>query len=94
MQEPDHAITREEMAKVLAKAIGEEILTVLAAEAAPKAFADSAEFADWSKTSIESLAALGIINGYEDGTFKADKAITRAEVAVLIDRVSTMFNLK
>ena len=55
-------------------------------------FADIEEGSTYAEaTSV--LADLGILKGYEDGTFKADKAITRAEVAVLIDRVSTMFNL-
>ncbi|MBN7773301.1 S-layer homology domain-containing protein [Clostridium aminobutyricum] len=33
----------------------------------------------WAKTNIEKLVALKAINGYEDGTFKPDQTITRAE---------------
>ena len=33
------------------------------------------------------LADLGIIKGYEDGTFGADKVITRAEVVAVVNRL-------
>ena len=36
---------------------------------------------------INTLAALGIIKGYEDGTFGADKAITRAEAVAIVNRI-------
>lgn len=40
----------------------------------------------WAYKAIESLADMGIINGYEDGTFKPDEAVTRAELATMLDR--------
>lgn len=40
----------------------------------------------WAYKAIEELAEMGIINGYEDGTFKPDGAVTRAEVATMLDR--------
>ncbi|MBD2868393.1 S-layer homology domain-containing protein [Paenibacillus arenilitoris] len=36
------------------------------------------------QSAVEELSALGIIQGYEDGTFKPDNAITRAELAKII----------
>ncbi len=41
----------------------------------------------WAKGSIERLAKLGLIKGDEKGNFRPDQPITRAEVAVLLDRV-------
>ena len=41
----------------------------------------------WAYKAIEELADKGIINGYEDGTFKPDEFITRAEVATLISKI-------
>lgn len=51
----------------------------------------SKEFKDmkghWGKDSVEKIQAKGIIEGYSDGTFQPDKAITEAELAVIIDRL-------
>lgn len=37
--------------------------------------------------SATALVDMGILNGYEDGTFRADKPITRAEMATIVCRV-------
>ncbi|MBO8159888.1 S-layer homology domain-containing protein [Thermosyntropha sp.] len=42
----------------------------------------------WGAKSIEKLAALGIINGYPDGSFKPEGQITQAEVLSLIMRIA------
>ncbi|GMK49019.1 hypothetical protein PghCCS26_61490 [Paenibacillus glycanilyticus] len=36
------------------------------------------------QSAVEALTALGIINGYADGTFKPDNTITRAELAKIV----------
>lgn len=41
----------------------------------------------WAREYIERAAALGWINGYEDGTFRPDNRITRAEAMTMINRV-------
>lgn len=41
----------------------------------------------WAAGSIERLAKLGIIKGDEQGNFRPDQPITRAEVVALLDRV-------
>ncbi|MFI3226148.1 MAG: S-layer homology domain-containing protein [Clostridia bacterium] len=41
----------------------------------------------WAISYINSAAAKGWINGYEDGTFKPQQSITRAEVVTLINRI-------
>ena len=53
--------------------------------AAEGGFSDIANH--WARESIERAAALGWINGYEDGTFRPDNAITRAEAITMINRV-------
>jgi len=40
----------------------------------------------WAQGNIEHLAQLGIVRGREDGTFAPEDPITRAEVAVIVDR--------
>lgn len=44
----------------------------------------------WAKEMIEELTALGIIQGYEDGTFHPDAPISRMHVAVLLTRAFSL----
>ena len=46
----------------------------------------------WAYKAINELAELGIVNGYQDGTFKPDKAVTRAELATILDRYFSLKN--
>lgn len=49
----------------------------------------SVEFSDisahWAKNWIEEAVKLGFVSGYEDGTFKPDRTITRAEFSKLLN---------
>ncbi|MBM7565792.1 S-layer homology domain-containing protein [Paenibacillus sacheonensis] len=47
------------------------------------AFSDVAA-ASWSASLIERAAKIGIVNGYEDGSFRPDAPITRAEFAAML----------
>ena len=53
--------------------------------------AAAANFTDvkghWAEKEISKAAAKGWVNGYEDGTFKPNQNITRAEAMALINRV-------
>ncbi|MEM9816248.1 MAG: S-layer homology domain-containing protein, partial [Cyanobacteria bacterium P01_D01_bin.6] len=40
----------------------------------------------WAQACIEYLVEQGIFTGYPDGTFQPEKAITRAEFAVIVSR--------
>lgn len=53
------------------------------------AFTDVKDTDDYAEA-IETLAGLGIIKGYEDGTFGADKAITRAEAVAIVNRIQNL----
>jgi hypothetical protein len=44
----------------------------------------------WAKASIEKAIKKGIVNGYEDGTFRPDKTPTRAELMVILDRLGLL----
>ena len=48
-----------------------------------KSFSDVASTASYAEA-VDVLSALGIINGYEDGTFGPDKTIKRSEAAKII----------
>jgi hypothetical protein len=41
----------------------------------------------WAKDYINTAANEGIINGYEDGTFRPSQPITRAEAMAIVNRV-------
>ena len=42
---------------------------------------------DWFCCAVSTLSKMGIIKGYEDGSFKPDQKITRAETMTLVNRV-------
>lgn len=47
-------------------------------------FVDNADIADYAKESVAVLAEFGIINGYEDKSFRPNGFATRAEVAKIV----------
>lgn len=51
------------------------------------AFSDTEDIADYAKESIEALNAAGVVNGMSDGTFKPKENMTRAQSAVMIERL-------
>lgn len=50
-------------------------------------FADQSKFADWNRSAINHLQEEGIVKGYSDGEFKPENSVTRAEMAVMMDRM-------
>lgn len=73
---------KKNLKKVISAVIALALSVSSVAMAAPK-FTDVADTAA-NAQAINTLAALGVISGYEDGTFKPDNNITRAEVATMI----------
>ena len=41
----------------------------------------------WSQEAVTSIASYGIVTGYSDNTFRPENAVTRAEFAVMVDRL-------
>jgi len=41
----------------------------------------------WGSQSVEKMQSLGILGGYEDGTFQPDNVLTQGELAVIIARM-------
>lgn len=48
---------------------------------------DNDETVSWAKTAIQSMANAGYIKGYEDGTFKPYRAISKQECLILMSRI-------
>ena len=77
------------MKKNLKKAISAVIALAVSASLVPATFAakialtDVADTASYA-TAVNTLVALDVINGYDDGTFLPDNLITRAEVTKVI----------
>lgn len=79
---PDNSITRAETAAMLLR-INDSDTNVTADDM----FTDVAEDT-WYKDTVNQAAALGIVNGYEDGTFKPESEITRAEFTAMLTRLT------
>lgn len=73
---------KKNLKKVISAVIALALSVSSVAMAAPK-FTDVADTAA-NADAINTLAALGVIKGYDDGTFKPDNNITRAEVATMV----------
>lgn len=72
---PDANITRAEFTTILVKALN------LQATGSVSSFSDTV--GHWAQSSIATAAALGIVGGYSDNSFKPDQPITREEMAVI-----------
>lgn len=59
--------------------------SAFAAEESGKSFSDVK--GHWAQAAIEKWSGQGIINGYPDGTFRPNNKITRAEFAVMMNRI-------
>jgi len=79
-------ITRQQFCNLAARVIKK--FSVKLPKHPKNAFSD-----DWGNTNIEGLAELGIIKGYEDGTFRPDNTITREEAAVILSRLIGLFEM-
>lgn len=54
-------------------------------------FADSADIADYAREAVAYLSTYGIINGFDDNTFRPQESCTRAQAAKII---CSMLNIK
>ncbi len=70
-------ITREDMATILGRALDRTATAGLN-------FTDAADVADYAANAVALLSELGIINGYEDGSFGPKATATRAEAAKMM----------
>ncbi|MEX2355439.1 MAG: S-layer homology domain-containing protein, partial [Thermaerobacterales bacterium] len=84
---PDRAITRLEIAVQAVRALGKESEASQYAAQGDQ-FIDAAEWSasEWQRNFIGASAALGIIGGYPDGSFRPARNATRAEAVVMIHR--------
>jgi hypothetical protein len=80
---PESPITRAEVASIFFRLLTDEMReTYLTSESS---FSDVHK-GEWYNTMVDTLAEMGIINGYPDGTFRPNAYITRAEFAAIAAR--------
>ena len=72
---PEQTTTRAMIVSILARL--ENVTTAQAA-----GFADVTD--EWYATAVNWAANVGVVNGYEDGTFKPNDAITREQLAAIL----------
>lgn len=75
---PEKGVTRAEFVTMLGKAMG------WIDEGGAADFKDT--IPAWAKSAVNTAVRKGIVKGYADGTFRPNKTITRAEMAVMIDK--------
>ena len=80
---PENATTRAEVASIFYRLLDEEVRE--AYDTTENSFSDVAQDS-WYVETVSTLASMGIIEGYEDGTFRPVAAITRAEFAAIATR--------
>ncbi|SDE55980.1 S-layer homology domain-containing protein [Paenibacillus sp. UNCCL117] len=97
---PNAAITREEMAVMLVRAMsaagkanraaatGEaETETKVEAEAALGAYSDQAAISSWAREAVAQVSQAGIVRGVADGRFAPAEPASRAQAAVMLKRL-------
>jgi hypothetical protein len=77
---PDKSVTRAEWTTLLVRSLGLQDI----AETSPS-FKD-VKIGAWYAGTVATALQAGLINGFEDGSFKPDQAITRQELAVMTDK--------
>lgn len=81
---PGSAVSRQEAAVMLARLRG-----YASDEAGAYNYTDRWAMASWAVGSIGAVSRGGIMSGYPDGTFKPQKAMTRAEAVAALQKVAS-----
>ncbi len=80
----NNPITRAELAAILSRVLEDRLGKITGQ---PVQFADAAKIPAWAKDAVNTAAAAGVVGGYQDGTFRAQNNVTRAEAASMILRL-------
>ncbi len=81
---PDNPITRAQLAVILTNALKLD-------EAADISnLADRASIPGYAAAAVEQVYAAGLVSGYEDGTFRPNATLSRAQLAVIVANVGSL----
>ena len=81
---PDQAITREQLAAILANYAAKKNIELK--DGPSVKFADSNKISPWAASAMDAMVKAGIIRGNADGTLNPQGTATRAEVATMLQR--------
>ena len=82
---PEDGLTRAQLVTILHRYAGSPT-----ASGDLGVFSDSADIASSYRNAVRWAVANGIVNGYNDGTFRPDTVITRAQLAAILARFDRM----
>ncbi|XEC95806.1 S-layer homology domain-containing protein [Paenibacillus tarimensis] len=77
---PNQSITRAEFVKMTVDTLG------LEAQTTELNFTDKNELRAWSEEYVQTAVKAGLIKGYDDGTFRPNQNISRAEMVTILVR--------
>lgn len=80
---PEAPITREQMATIFGRYALKQGIELPKSENAAGSFPDADKISEYAREFVELMRIAGILNGYEDGTFRPQGNATRAEAAKL-----------
>lgn len=84
--QPKQAITRQEAASMIMKALKLQPSADMSTLKSSK-FKDEVQMDEWRKAAIDTILAKNIMGGFPDQTFKPKDKVTRAQIAVIMNRV-------
>ena len=81
--DPEAPITREQMATIFGRYALKQVIELPKSDNAAGSFPDADKISEYAREFVELMRIAGILNGYEDGTFRPQGNATRAEAAKL-----------
>ena len=81
--DPEAPITREQMATIFGRYALKQGIELSKSDNAAGSFPDADKISEYAREFVELMRIAGILNGYEDGTFRPQGNATRAEAAKL-----------
>ena len=88
--DPEAPITREQMATIFGRYALKQGIELPKDAAPAESFPDADKISEYAREFVELMRIAGILNGYEDGTFRPQGNATRAEVATILQRMTAL----
>lgn len=90
---PNSDITREQLAVMIYNYLKYKNVDMSSAINTTE-FTDNSEISSWANEAVNTVKALGIVNGRPDGSFNPKGTATRAEIATILSNIDNMNIIK